>query len=184
MPEPIESYVSLTAAEFFGRQARTAWMIGTAVVAIWVLLILLPPFARFEQWSFVSEPLYRFFSYICHQQPSRSFDLLGHQFGVCSRCFGVYFGLFVGFAAYPLWRDVSDVEPPPRFWLFLSLVPISVDWSLGIFGIWENTHASRFATGLILGFACGTYIVPAVVDIVRNLSGKPFKTSVEPDADA
>lgn len=170
MPDTIENYVSQPAAEYFGRQARTAWIVGTAVVAVWVLLIVLPPVALFEGWSGIANPLYNFFSYICHQQTARSFHMLGHQFGVCSRCFGVYFGLFLGFAMYPLWRDVKDVEPPARFWLFLSMIPIAVDWSLGIFGIWENTHASRFITGLILGFACGTFIVPAIVDISRNLS--------------
>jgi uncharacterized membrane protein len=49
-------------------------------------------------------------------------------------------------------------------------VPISIDWSLTIFGIWENTHVSRFVTGAILGIACATYIVPALVEVVRNLS--------------
>lgn len=167
MPEPIDTYVSLTAAEHFAKQARSAWTIGTAVVLAWLLLILVPPVARFEQWNALSDPLYNFFSYICHQQDPRSFHIMGHPFGVCSRCFGVYLGLFLGFAIYPLWRDVSEVEPPPRFWLFLSMIPIAVDWSLGIFGIWENTHYSRLITGMILGIACGTFIVPAIVDIAR-----------------
>lgn len=170
MPEPIENYVPQSVAKYYGQQARVVWLFGTAVVAIWVLLIVLPPVARFGDWNALSDPLYRFFSYICHQQPARSFHLLGHQFGVCSRCFGVYFGLLIGFAAYPLWRNIAEADPPPRFWLFLSLIPISIDWSLGIFGIWENTHLSRFVTGMILGVACGIFIVPALVDIVRNLS--------------
>jgi uncharacterized membrane protein len=86
----------------------------------------------------------------------------------------VYFGLLLGFGLYPLWRPVDSVEPPARMWLFLSLIPIGIDWSLGVFGIWENTHLSRFITGLILGVACATYIVPALVDIRRNLSTRKF----------
>jgi len=49
-------------------------------------------------------------------------------------------------------------------------VPMAVDWSLGVFGIWENTHLSRFMTGLILGAACATFIVPALVEIKRNMT--------------
>jgi hypothetical protein len=55
-------------------------------------------------------------------------------------------------------------------WLALALVPITIDWSLTFFGIWENTQLSRFATGAILGAACATFIVPAVVEITRNLT--------------
>jgi uncharacterized membrane protein len=77
-----------------------------------------------------------------------------------------------GFAIYPLWRRIDDIEPLPKMWLFLSLIPITIDWSLTVFGIWENTHLSRFVTGLILGTACATFIVPSIVEITRNLTGR------------
>jgi uncharacterized membrane protein len=70
----------------------------------------------------------------------------------------------------PLWRRIDETEPIARIWLFLSLVPIGIDWSLGVFGIWENTFTSRFLTGLILGVACATFIVPAIVEITRNFT--------------
>lgn len=152
------------------KQALRVWIFGLAVVSIWALAILLAPLAKAGGLISVSSPLYTFFSYICHQIPERSFYIAGEQFGVCSRCFGVYFGMVLGFAIYPLWRPIDEIEPLRRFWLFLSLIPIGIDWSLTIFGIWENTQASRFITGLILGVACATYIVPAIVEITRNLS--------------
>ena len=152
------------------RRAWKAWAAGLAFVILWVLLILTPPVAKANGFSGLSTPLYHFFGYLCHQIPDRSFFLAGEQFGVCSRCFGVYLGLVVGFLIYPLWRSVSDLEPLPKFWLFLSLVPITIDWSLTILHIWDNTHLSRFLTGLILGIACATYIVPAIVEISRNIA--------------
>lgn len=145
-------------------------MAGFVVVTIWALLTVVAPLAKANGFGGVSSPLYTFFGYICHQISDRSFHVSGEQFGVCSRCFGVYFGLVFGFAIYPLWRNITEIEPLPRFWLFLSLIPIAIDWSLTVFGIWENTHLSRFVTGLILGFACATYIVPAIVEITRNLT--------------
>jgi uncharacterized membrane protein len=172
MPQTAENYIPQDLNRLFRRQAIHIWMGGLVIVLLWVLLILVPPVVQNEGLQNISNPVYSFFSYICHQIPERSFHILGHQFGVCSRCFGVYFGLLVGFLIYPLWRRIDDIEPPARFWLFLSLMPIGIDWSLGVFGIWENTHLSRFITGLILGVACATYIVPALVDIARNLSRK------------
>ena len=147
-------------------------MAGFVVVAVWVLLTVAAPIAKANGFFGISSPLYNFFGYICHQISDRSFHIEGEPFAVCSRCFGVYFGLAFGFAVYPLWRNVTEIEPLPRFWLFLSLIPIAIDWSLTVLGIWENNHLSRFVTGLILGVACATYIVPAIVEITRNLTNR------------
>lgn len=165
-----ESYNSLEMRSRSRKQAWKAWSIGLTVVVVWVLLILAAPLAKLNGLIAISSPLYHFFSFICHQISDRSFHIVGEQFGVCSRCFGVYLGLVVGFVAYPLWRSVAEIEPLPKVWLFLSLVPITIDWSLTIFDIWENTLVSRFVTGLILGFACATYIIPSIVEITRNLT--------------
>ncbi len=169
MTEPAESYIPNDISRHFRARAFWAWGVTLAVVFVWVGLIVLAPAARDNTWG-IASPLYTFFSYICHQLPERSLHLGENPMAVCSRCFGVYFGLLVGLLIYPLWRRIDDIEPLPRVWLFLSLVPIGIDWSLTVFGIWENTHASRFVTGLILGIACATYIVPAIVEIRRNLS--------------
>ena len=172
MTEPAGNYVPLDVAPKMRKQAFRVWMIGLAAVFIWVFAIVAAPLAKANGFTDISAPLYHFFSFICHQISERSFHVEGEQFGVCSRCFGVYFGLLLGFAIYPLWRNIAEIEPLPRFWLFLSLIPISVDWSLTIFGIWENTHLSRFITGLILGVACATFIVPALVEITRNFTAR------------
>jgi uncharacterized membrane protein len=152
---------------------KLAWKVWSAafiIVFLWVFLILLAPIAEANGLTSVSNPVYTFFSYICHQIPSRSFHLENHAFAVCSRCFGVYFGLLLGFVVYPLFRSINETEPLPRFWLFAAMIPIGVDWLLGILDIWENTHVSRFITGLILGVACAVYIIPALVEISGLLS--------------
>ncbi len=170
MTENAQDYVPAGIGKQFRSQAFRAWTVTLIAVFAWVLAIILAPVAKFEGFNAVASPLYHFYGYICHQIPERSFFIDGEPFGVCSRCFGVYFGLLAGVAVYPLWRHIDGLEPPPRFWLFLSLIPMGVDWSLTFFGIWENTLASRFITGLILGAACATYIVPAIVEITRNLT--------------
>jgi uncharacterized membrane protein len=133
-------------------------------------LILGAPIARANGLVSVSSPIYTFFSFLCHQLDDRSFHVEGEKFAVCSRCFGVYFGIVLGFAAYPLWRRVENIDPLPKFWLFAACVPAAVDWLLTIFGVWDNTYLSRTVTGGLLGFACGTFIVPSIVEITRNFS--------------
>jgi len=146
--------------------------VGFFVVVLWVATIVAAPVAKANGLIGLSSPIYFFFSFLCHQLSDRSLHVEGEQFAVCTRCFGVYFGLLFGFAIYPLWRRIDDIEPLPKVWLFLSLIPITIDWSLTVFGIWDNTHLSRFLTGLILGTACATFIVPSIVEITRNLTGR------------
>jgi uncharacterized membrane protein len=174
-----DQYIPISVSKELRTQAWKAWAVGLAVASVWVLLIVLPAIAKVNGITGVATPLYTFFSYLCHQISDRSFHVMGEPFGVCSRCFGVYLGLVLGFAIYPLWRNIDEIEPLPKFWLFLSLIPITIDWSLTIFHIWENTLFSRFATGLILGIACATYIVPAIVEIGRNLLHRRHRTFVD-----
>ena len=170
MNEAVGQYVPILMADRLRRQATHVWLAATAVSLSWALLIIAAPLAKVNGFTAISTPLYSLFSYMCHQISNRSFHIEGEQFGVCSRCFGVYSGLIDGFVIYPLWRRVDEIEPIPRIWLFLSLVPIGIDWSLGVFGIWENTYLSRLITGMILGVACATFIMPALIEITRNLT--------------
>jgi uncharacterized membrane protein len=170
MAEQVQEYIPIFLKPALRSQAVKVWLIGCGVALAWVSLIVLAPIAKANGLIAVSTPLYTFYSYICHQIPSRSFHIEGEQFGVCSRCFGVYFGLLFGYVIYPLWRRVDEIEPITRIWLFLSLVPIGTDWSLTVLNIWDNTFTSRFVTGMILGIACATFIVPATVEITRNFT--------------
>lgn len=165
-----ENYIPQITSQVLKKRAWKIWSVAFFVVFLWVFLILLAPISEATGLTSVSNPVYAFFSYICHQIPSRSFHLENHAFAVCSRCFGVYFGLLLGFVVYPLFRSVYETEPLPRFWLFAAMIPIGIDWLLGVFDIWENTHVSRFITGLILGAACAVYIIPALVEIFELLS--------------
>ncbi len=163
-------YIPLAIAERLRAQAWKAWAFGLCIVGFWLLLIILPPVAKANGYLGLAAPLYTFFSYLCHQIDGRSFHVEGEKLAVCSRCFGVYLGIAIGFVAYPLWRRIDNIDPLPKFWLFAGCVPALVDWSLTVFGVWENTYASRFITGGLLGFACGTFIVPSIVEITRNIS--------------
>ncbi len=169
MSEPSEKYVPQSVQEGLKKRAFSFWGAVLFLVAAWAFIILLAPIAKANDLIGVSNPIYSFYSYICHQMPSRSFHMLGHQFAVCSRCFGVYFGLVIGMIVYPLFRSMEKIEPFPSIWLILSLIPMTIDWSLTFFGIWENTHLTRVITGLILGVTCAIYIVPALVELSQMM---------------
>ncbi len=117
-------------------------------------------------------PIYRAFSFVCHQIPERSFFIAGHQFAVCARCFGLYAGFTLATLAYPLVSSLKKTDAPPRKWLFLAAAPLSIDYALGLFGIWNNTHSSRFITGALLGSVGVFYVMPGLVDLGLRLTGR------------
>ena len=49
-----------------------------------------------------------------------------------------------------------------RLLIVASLVPLTLDWGLGIVGIWANTAESRLITGAIIGVVAGILVARAM----------------------
>src|SRR6266850_1689646 len=127
--------------------AIAIWAI-TALFGLTVIgLIIGAPLAQASGHPVFAATIYKAFGFLCHQIPERSFHLAGHQFGVCSRCTGLYIGFAIAALIYPLVRSLKHTDPPSRLWLVLATLPLVVDFALGYFSIWENTQLSRFVTG-------------------------------------
>ena len=182
MPEPISEYVpQLVSDEESARRVRRAWAawgLALSVAAGLVGLIVAAPLLRAGGAGATAGAIYRAFGMVCHQLDSRSFHVEGHQLAVCARCFGLYVGALAGVAAYPLARPLTQREMPGRVWLLAAAVPTVVDFALGFFGVWENTHLSRFLTALLLGIVTAFYIVPGLVDLSLSLRGQLFRAGL------
>ena len=161
------------------------WAIFALGALIVVGMIVGAPLAQANGHSFFALTIYGAFSHVCHQIPDRSFFIAGHQFAVCARCTGLYAGFAAPALSYPLVRSLRRTDTPHRRWLFVAALPLVVDFSLGFFGIWENTHLSRFLTGGLLGGAAVFYVMPGLMDLsVRDwrqlFVGPPSKTECCP----
>ena len=127
------------------------------------------PLAQANGHPAFAATIYKAFSFVCHQIPERSFHLAGHQFAVCSRCTGLYSGFAVAALVYPLARSLKRTDAPRRRWLFLAAVPLLIDFSLTYFGIWSNTHFTRFSTGALLGAVAVFYVMPGLVELSSTI---------------
>src|SRR5712671_6950370 len=144
--------------------------VGLSVLGlVLVASILGAPLALMSGYPRVGSTIYKVFSFVCHQIPERSFHLAGHQFGVCSRCTGLYAGFAVAALVYPLARSLQRTDTPSRRWLVLATLPLVVDFALGYFSIWENTHLSRFLTGALLSSVAVFYIMPGLIDLSQTV---------------
>jgi uncharacterized membrane protein len=157
-----------------GRRATVIWLFTSAIALAIIGLIAGAPLAQAHGHPEFAAPIYQAFSFVCHQIPERSFHLGGHQFGVCSRCTGLYAGFAVAALVYPLARSLKRTDTPPRLWLILAALPLAIDFALGYFSIWPNTHLSRFFTGALLSSVAVFYIMPGLLELGSTI-GRHFR---------
>lgn len=147
------------------RAAFYTWGAITAIALLLLGLIVAAPLATAGGSAQLGSSIYYAFGYFCHQIPERSFHLAGQKFAVCSRCTGLYAGFALATLTYPLIRPLNRTDTPSRIWLILAAVPLAIDFGLGYFDIWHNTHASRFVTGALLSSVAAFYIVPGFIEL-------------------
>jgi uncharacterized membrane protein len=147
---------------------------SVSLIGLFLLLAIVgAPLALANGHSTLAGDIYKGFSFLCHQLSDRSFHIAGHQFAVCSRCTGLYVGFALTVLAYPLIRPICTATTPALIWLILATVPLLVDFSLGYFNIWTNTHASRFITGALLSSVAVFYIIPGLFEITSKIFNRP-----------
>jgi uncharacterized membrane protein len=167
MYAPADEYVPQCAPQETARGALLVWGALAALSLLILALVFAAPLLLSHGYIQPASLIYRAFGFLCHQIPERSFHLEGHALGVCARCTGIYGGFAASVLFYPVVRSLRRADSPSRLWLLLACVPIAADFALGFFGIWENTHFSRFATGAIFGAACALFVVPGFLELGR-----------------
>lgn len=132
---------------------------------IWLVMIFLVPVLEDSGGvpEKISSLIYLFFSKVCHQQDERSFHLLEHKLGVCSRCTFIYAGFFAGTALYPLKYRLSNTNTPALWILICAVIVLFADVALDSAGISANTFSSRSVTGFIIGIVLPLYLIPGFV---------------------
>ena len=157
--------VEYTPQSFTDRRPLLMWSVVAVACLMLVGMILGAPVALARGHNGFALAIYGAFSHLCHQIPERSFFIAGHQFAVCARCTGLYAGFTAATICYPLVRPLRLTNTPPRRWLFLAAAPLAIDFLLGFFGIWENTHLTRLLTGALLGSVSVFFVMPGLIDL-------------------
>jgi uncharacterized membrane protein len=168
---------------FPDRRPLLMWAILLTGSVLLLALIVGAPLAQSSQHGAIGGTLYHAFGYVCHQQPERSFFLAGQSLAVCARCTGIYSGFALTTLLYPVLTSWRRTDPPERKWLFLAAAPLAIDFGLGLLGVWQNTHASRFLTGALLGAAVVFYVMPAMAELSQRSarSAVPARKPFPPD---
>jgi uncharacterized membrane protein len=105
--------------------------------------------AQFASLSPLPHAIYWIGDGECHQLASRSYYLNGNQLPFCSRDFGIFLGLAVGFGALLFVR--YKIHPVLAV---LGLVPMGIDGGMQALTSYLSNNPLRLITGTTAGVAC------------------------------
>lgn len=122
-----------------------------AVSTLWCLAIIAAPVARVSS-------VYAFFSFICHQDPDRSWRILDESLPVCIRCASIYFGflasLWLGFNARVKWLRIAVALMAAEFVIARLFVDAAVLRSL---------------SGILLGVSAAPFVRQGIEEIRESM---------------
>lgn len=140
------------------------------VIALWYLGIIIPLFINNYPQLYILLPFLKItYSHICHQLPQKSFEIHGQHFLVCSRCFGIYTGMFiVSFAA--VFINIKNKIKPSI--LILSALPMLADVILVAAGVYNYNKILSYLTGCVFGSVVFVYISNIVFESFFKVTNK------------
>lgn len=135
-------------------------------VLIFVVGALEAPLFAYLDQQWIARMFYGFYGFFCHQEPSRSYLLLGNQVAVCSRCLAFYSSVLV----FGLLVSLNDFKPLSLKLALILALPAVTDVLLQAVHLNESTNLIRTSTGLLLGMAVSLYFLPRGKREVNGLS--------------
>ena len=116
----------------------------------WLTAIVLAPILHLE-------PVYRFFSLICHQNPQRSWTLAATPLPVCIRCMSIYTGFFVALAL-----SMRDRTTVLKLAMLATLAEVLFEWTV------MDLVVLRSLTGFVLGAAVAPFVRIGVDEMIAT----------------
>lgn len=109
--------------------------------------------------------IYMLYRLTCHQLPDRSFFAFGYQVALCARCSSLYLSFWSVGLLYGLWRSTPlsrryHLSPLGIKLLFLLALPLILDGTIQLLGLWESNNILRTITGALAGGGFGLFAYP------------------------
>lgn len=90
-----------------------------------------------------------------------------YKLGVCARDTAIFLGLLFAPLVYIFLKD--KIKSTPHILIaFLFLIPMGIDGTGQLIGLWESTNLMRFITGFIAGGGIGYFLYAILVDIHKK----------------
>lgn len=118
-------------------------------ICLWCFGIISPIIFQHEKAYQLAKPFLNLtYSQVCHQSHEKTLSFGGENILVCSRCAGIYLGIFLT----GLFSLILTKTPMRIFYfLLLSLLLMLIDVSFTTLGIYNYSKLVALLTGLFLG---------------------------------
>ncbi len=160
-------------------------LVLNSAVGLYVGLPIVAPLLMARGQTRFPNAIYFAYRFVCHQMPSRSFFIAGHQMAMCQRDVAIYASIFLAGVAYSLVR--GRVRPLPLWAFILLITPMAVDGTLQLLGVLESTPLRRLISGGLFGLACVLLAFPYLEEGFQEIRGeateqlnKAYKREGEP----
>jgi len=112
-----------------------------SAVGLYVGLPILAPLLMARGQTGLSNAIYFAYQFVCHQMPSRSFFIAGHQMALCQRDVAIYGSIFIAGLGFNLVR--RRLKPLSWQSFVVLITPMAVDGTLQLLGVLESTPLRR-----------------------------------------
>jgi len=119
------------------------------LVCLWCFGIISPLIFNDVKVFLIAKPfLNQMYSTVCHQAHEKTMSFYGENLFVCSRCTGIYLGIFIiGLLSFTIKKKIKN-----SFYFFLiSSLILLFDVSFTTVGVYHYSKLVALLTGLLLG---------------------------------
>jgi len=129
------------------------------LTSLWLIGILWEVFSSYFNSAIILLPFLKYnFSLVCHTQSEKLFNIGQYHTLVCSRCFGIYSGVFIA-----SFLSLFDLKLNIKSKLFiLTSIPLILDVLLSSLNFYQYSKLIALFTGVLLGFIGYFYIIDSL----------------------
>lgn len=129
------------------------------IISLWIIGIFWELISSYFNSAILLLPFMKYnYSLVCHTQTDKLFQIGHYHTLVCSRCFGIYLGIFISsfFSLFNLKLIINAKI------FVLSSIPMIIDILLYTFNVYEYSQLIALLTGLLFGIIGYFFIIDSI----------------------
>jgi uncharacterized membrane protein len=136
-------------------------------LALYVVLPILAPVLMAGGRTGSANLIYSGYRIACHQLPSRSYFIFGHQMAFCHRDTAIYASILVALIVFAFVRH--RVKPLSWKIYILFLIPMALDGGTQILGLRTSNWQLRTLTGVLFGLGSAWLALPYLEEAFQDI---------------
>jgi uncharacterized membrane protein len=138
-------------------------------IGLYAGLPFLAPVLMASGYTAPANLIYSAYQFACHQLPSRSYFIFGHQVAYCQRDTAIYVTLFVATLLFALGQH--RIKPLPWQGYVAFILPMAIDGITQLLGLRSSNWQLRTITGALFGLGSAWLALPYLEEAFQDIRG-------------